>query len=780
MSSNTHQLDGSTRRVAENGDGALPLRAAEPDFKSRLAVPSADGETPHQPGIVFRRLPVPAVLAAALALLAVIAWGDYQVKSLPNVAILCIIPVVIAASSGNTKALWFVAVAAIVVTLSALLLPPPVAIPRTGIQVYGRQINRVLLVVNLLFISCTLHALVATHRWLLRSRDEHRQRGEELAAQNIQLAEREEEIGQQNEELQSQAEEMERQSEELRVSNGELQGRQKLLTALLTLSRELPVITSRHDAMDRICHAVAQLMNDARAHSAGEDSHGQVGIAAAFLERRGESEIHVVAHAGFEGGLQQDCWPFEKSFASLVLSRDRTGFLHDVTLRPDLAIPQSSKNLQYRSVLAVPVRLSGKSACSLEIYRTDTHVCTDGQNLMLQSLAAQTATSLAALDLFERVDMEQRRLRQILATLPIGVGTVDAAATEVRLNPAGGTLLGLPSETPLTPQQMHGSWQKFRDGQPVSVEDMAILQAVRLNRQIDSAEREFLFPDGRRVTVMMTAAPIHDAVGTVVGGVCAFVDITRLKELQHQLDARGREAEESSRRKSRFLAAVSHDIRTPANAISLLAELMQRTASTPSLAGEIPEIAADLKRSALTLVDLVSDVLDLTRFDSGRVEFQEAVLPLRELLVEDCRQFIAAAREKGLEFICEAPAEDIKLCADRVKVARILGNLISNAIKYTPAGRVTVTSRREPDGEVSIIVSDTGTGIPQEHLEDIFDEFFQLKSAAGSDRTRGSGLGLAICRRLADAMGGKISAQSTLGSGSTFILTLPASCVLPG
>jgi len=262
-----------------------------------------------------------------------------------------------------------------------------------------------------------------------------------------------------------------------------------------------------------------------------------------------------------------------------------------------------------------------------------------------------------------------------------------------------------------------------------------------------------------------------------VGAVSTFFDITTLKTLQRELDFRRREAEEASVRKSRFLAAVSHDIRTPANAISLLAELMQRTATTPALLNEVPEIAADLKRSAMTLVDLVSDVLDLTRFDAGRIDLHETEFSLSEMIGEECRSLLPVAREKELAFDCKLPDANITVRTDRVKLSRILGNLINNAIKFTDTGRVTVNTERIADGTIRIDVADTGPGIAKEDQERIFDEFFQLR-APGRDSSKGSGLGLAICRRLIAAMAGKITVQSTPGQGSTFSVLLPASAVL--
>src|SRR5207244_556782 len=129
---------------------------------------------------------------------------------------------------------------------------------------------------------------------------------------------------------------------------------------------------------------------------------------------------------------------------------------------------------------------------------------------------------------------------------------------------------------------------------------------------------EAVFPTGKHLMLLSSAAPIYDGRGRIVGAVWAFADITTLKQLQRELEVRRREAEEASVRKTRFLAAVSHDIRTPVNAINLLAEVIRRMAGNPELAGQIPEMAQKLQANALSLVDLISDVLDVTRFDSGK------------------------------------------------------------------------------------------------------------------------------------------------------------------
>jgi signal transduction histidine kinase len=187
--------------------------------------------------------------------------------------------------------------------------------------------------------------------------------------------------------------------------------------------------------------------------------------------------------------------------------------------------------------------------------------------------------------------------------------------------------------------------------------------------------------------------------------------------------------------------------------------------------------ARALKSSALPLVHLVSDVLDLTRFDTGRVELIETEFPLGELLVEECRQFISAARDKGLLFSCEPPPKQIVVRTDKVKLSRVFNNVVANAVKFTETGGVTVEAIRSADEGIRIRVADTGPGIEPEFAERIFDEYFQLRNP-NRDTSRGTGLGLAISRRLIQAMGGDILVESAVGKGTTFTITLPASCIV--
>jgi signal transduction histidine kinase len=195
------------------------------------------------------------------------------------------------------------------------------------------------------------------------------------------------------------------------------------------------------------------------------------------------------------------------------------------------------------------------------------------------------------------------------------------------------------------------------------------------------------------------------------------------------------------------------------------------------MAGEVPDLAREMQSSALSLVNLLGDVLDVARFDSGRIEIQESEFSLGDLLAEEYRRMQPLAKEKGLVMDFDPPPEPLRVRADRIKLSRVVGNLLGNAIKFTEAGGVRLDADCVENGQCRIRVSDTGIGIAPEHQRYIFDEFFQLSNPE-RDRNKGTGLGLAICKRLVDAMGGRLEVESEPGRGSTFSVLLPVAGVL--
>jgi PAS domain S-box-containing protein len=377
--------------------------------------------------------------------------------------------------------------------------------------------------------------------------------------------------------------------------------------------------------------------------------------------------------------------------------------------------------------------------------------------------------------LIESLEAEHARLWTVLNTVPVGVSIADLQSNTIMYNEQAGKMLGVEPDRLYDLGEMTEKFAQTQQGQETERRRHGISRALQ-GELVTGLERDFLFPDGRRLDVLVSAAPMRDRSGRIVGAVSGFVDITEQKAMQEALDGQRQHAEEQSLRKSKFLAAVSHDIRTPANAINLLAELIERSAGSADLAADLPETARDLKLSAMSLVRLVSDVLDITRYDQGKVELSTSDFPLADLLHDECRQFAQQAKDKGIDFVCNPPPPSLVIRSDRVKLSRVVDNLVGNAVKFTRQGRITLEAMQE-DGHVYIQVVDTGPGIPPEHHQQIFDEYFQIKNPQ-REHEKGSGLGLAICKRLAQALEAELKLQSAPGQGTTFTVTLPGKCVV--
>lgn len=393
------------------------------------------------------------------------------------------------------------------------------------------------------------------------------------------------------------------------------------------------------------------------------------------------------------------------------------------------------------------------------------------QNEELQSQAAELERQS------EELRVANERLQAVLRTAPLALVISNADATDVRVNPAAAAMFHVSSENNVANEIGHGSWRLFRQGRQLLPDEFPITRASRQGVEVRGDEYELRPLDGGSRTLLINARPIRNDTGLVVGAVVALADITPQKRMQDEIDLRRREAEEASLQKTRFLAAVSHDVRTPANAICLLADLLRRTAATPAPDGEISELSRELHASAVSLVNLLNDVLDIARFDSGGMDTQLSEFSLGEMMEKEHGRLAPLAREKNLTYPWVLPSEAIWLRADRTKLARVVGNLVGNAIKFTDRGEVRVEAARNGQGGVDIRVIDTGIGIAAEHQRHIFDEFFQLRNPA-RDRNKGSGLGLSICNRLVTAMGASLSVQSAVGQGSTFTVTLSPAAVI--
>jgi CheY-like chemotaxis protein len=246
-----------------------------------------------------------------------------------------------------------------------------------------------------------------------------------------------------------------------------------------------------------------------------------------------------------------------------------------------------------------------------------------------------------------------------------------------------------------------------------------------------------------------------------------------LRDVQGELEARAEELARASRYKSEFLANMSHELRTPLNSSLILAKLLSENPQG-NLSAEQVRFAESIHSAGNDLLNLINDILDISKVEAGKLELVPEQLVLASLVASLKTTFEPLAQQKKLAFeIHMAPGAPIAVRSDRQRVDQILKNLLSNAIKFTETGTVRLTVSPRPAGGVTLAVQDSGIGIRQEQQAIIFEAFRQADGTT-SRRYGGTGLGLSISRDLSALLGGSISVQSAAGQGSTFTLLLPA------
>ncbi|MCI0335560.1 MAG: ATP-binding protein [Planctomycetes bacterium] len=233
---------------------------------------------------------------------------------------------------------------------------------------------------------------------------------------------------------------------------------------------------------------------------------------------------------------------------------------------------------------------------------------------------------------------------------------------------------------------------------------------------------------------------------------------------------------EMNRLKSDFLATVSHELRTPLNSILGFSDVLS---SIDALDDKQHRYVGNIQRSGRMLLDMINDILDLAKVESGKMEVRLSEFKINSLVAAQCDMARPLAEKKNIDLDCEAAASLPPLRQDQAKVQQILNNLLSNAIKFTPeGGRIFVAAERDDQGDLRLKVTDTGIGISLDEQQLVFEKFRQATSALpdGDAMTReysGTGLGLSIVRELCRLLGGDVSLESELGKGSTFTIRLP-------
>jgi len=303
---------------------------------------------------------------------------------------------------------------------------------------------------------------------------------------------------------------------------------------------------------------------------------------------------------------------------------------------------------------------------------------------------------------------------------------------------------------PLGPHSLAATMERLRDGDSQGVLDESAHHDHETLRLLD--ELRLRQADVERLTLELEETN---------RGVMA---------LYAELDDRAEELQRASQMKSRFLSSISHELRTPLTSVLNLTRLLLDRVDGP-LSDEQEHQVRLIRQSVTNLAEMVNDLLDLARIEAGKSVLRLGEVNVSELVSALRGMFRPVVADGVVDLVFEPVDPAFTIHTDEGKLSQILRNFIGNALKFTERGEVRVTVT--PDGtSVTFAVADTGVGIPPEHLEHIFDEFFQVEGRHQA-RSRGTGLGLPISRRMAELLGGQITLHSVVGVGSTFALTIP-------
>ncbi len=303
---------------------------------------------------------------------------------------------------------------------------------------------------------------------------------------------------------------------------------------------------------------------------------------------------------------------------------------------------------------------------------------------------------------------------------------------------------------------------------PQIASDVRIAEAVeraihqeRVSAEEDEAGLVVLQAGEAKRTYRLRATPMRDDDGRVLGAVAVFEDVTHLRELD--------------RLKTEFIGVASHELRTPVTSLLLSVQLLEEGAAG-ELTPQQTEIIAAQKEDLQRLERTMRDLLDMTRLEAGMTPPRLELVAPRALAEGALQAVLAQAEAKEIALADEVPDSLPAVHADRAQMTRVLVNLLNNAIRHTPPRGSVKLEGRSQSGSVAVAVRDSGVGIPRQYLPRIFERFVQVPGATRG----GAGLGLSIARTIVGAHGGSITAESEVGSGSTFTVTLPASPIDDG
>lgn len=554
----------------------------------------------------------------------------------------------------------------------------------------------------------------------------------------------------------------------------ELDRRTRLLQNLAMLSRAMLTVDSSESAVGAVVHGIGPATNADRCyffarHAASEDGHDVV------------SQKHEWCADGITPELanpQLQNFPLAEAFPRWAASFEKGESISgSISTFPHAE--QAILGVQgIRSILVVPVMVAnrwvgfiGFDSCRSERlwqrYEID----------LLTTIAGDLGRSLEQWETKRALQTKEVHYESVVEVLAEGVIVADQRGRFTRSNANASRILGLSAAQLQNAALNSNGWDVIReDGSRMPNHDFPAIRTLQNGEPCTGTIMGVRRPDGDRCWISVNTRPLRDpGASEVTSVVISFVDITESRRNRLELERARDAAEASNRAKADFLTVISHEVRTPLNAVLGYTDLIAESAAD----GDLTALTADLdkiRRAATRLLHTLGSILELSRLEAGDRRPTPTPLDLAALLREVVDEAAPVAAERGDRLNLELAADLPAIASDRGMVLHALRSLVDNAIRFTADGTVDVAARTylsEETAWIAVRVQDSGIGIAPADLPRLFTSFGQLDDAP-TRSFEGTGVSLALTRRFCDLLGARIDVESAPGRGSTFTLHLPA------
>ena len=395
-----------------------------------------------------------------------------------------------------------------------------------------------------------------------------------------------------------------------------------------------------------------------------------------------------------------------------------------------------------------------------------------GVQVISQDITAIKNFELELLKAQKDLEEREKKFQQLVLDMQVGV-LIQGPHSEIQMsNPAALELLGLTEDQILGRTSFDPEWNVIHeDGSPFPGHTHPVPEAIATAKPVRSVVMGVYHPREKDyVWLLVDAIPQVITAGVVQQLVCTFINISKRKKAEIALRESENQLRELNATKDKFFSIIAHDLKSPFNAIVGFSELLVELMKEKDYEG-IEEYAGYIHDSSLRAMSLLSNLLEWSRTQIGRMNYTPEAIELNAVILEATDLLNDSAKQKGITISSTIP-ENLIVFADKTMISTVLRNLVSNAIKFTNFGGQVILSSQQVDDELLVSVSDNGVGINNDSIPNLF-LIERSKSTSGTEKETGTGLGLILCKEFIEKHGGRIWAESEVGIGSTFKFTLP-------